>query len=147
MMTRLDQPHLPQCMCEDRQAGFPHLHGSQLGWREIGYQMCFFQLVYLKDANQPTWLYCVSKNMNDEWCLVMSNLILKKEKADPNWLLIVKFTAPGNPRALSNTCNISGFTSPWTIMLEKTLLPANNCCIWEVPSIMADWMATKVNIA
>ena len=47
MMTRLDQPHLPQCMCEDRQAGFPHLHGSQLGWREIGYQMCFFQLVYI----------------------------------------------------------------------------------------------------
>ena len=124
MMTRLDQPHLPQCMCEDRQAGFPHLHGSQLGWREIGSQITscvFFQLVYLKNANQPTWLYYVLENMF-EWCLVRSNLILKKERAGPNWLLIVKFTAPGNPRALSNTCNISGFTSPWTIMWEKNLI-------------------------
>ena len=29
-----------------------------------------------------------------------THLILKKERANPNWLLIVKSTAPGNPRAL-----------------------------------------------
>ena len=123
MKTRLDQPHLPHCMCEDKQAGFPHLHGSQLGWREIGSQITsfvFFQLVYLKDANQLTWLYCVLKNMF-EWCLVRSNLILKKERADPNWLLIVKFTAPGNPRALCNTIRVASFILPKKIIWKKTL--------------------------
>ena len=67
MMTRLDQPHLPQCMCEDRQAGFPHLHGSQLGWREIGYQItscvffptCIFERC--KSANLA--LLCLEKHV------------------------------------------------------------------------------------
>ena len=72
MMTRLDQPHLPRCMCEDKQAGFPHLHGSQLGWREIGYQITscvfFFNLyIWKMQFSQPGFIVSWKTCLNDVW--------------------------------------------------------------------------------
>ena len=126
MMTRLDQPHLPRCMCEDKQAGFPHIHGSQLGWREIGYQITscvfFFNLyIWKMQFSQPGFIVSWKTCLNDVWSLVRSNLILKNERADPNWLLIVKFTAPGNPRALCNIIRVASFILPKKIIWKKTL--------------------------
>ena len=123
-MTRLDQP-LPATVYVWGQASRLSSSPRQSTWLErdwlSNHELCFFPTCIFercKSANLANIVSC--KNMF-RWCLVRSNLILKKERADPNWLLIVKFTALRNPRALCNNIRVASFILPKKIIWKKTL--------------------------